>query len=50
MTPAVWSRTGLHDLIEREFAGMRVIAVSNREPYIHRCTGDGIECIRPPAA
>ena len=48
MTRPEWTREGLHDLIEGEFAGTRVIAVSNREPYIHRRTPGGrIECIQP---
>ena len=47
MIPAIWSRESLQCLIERDFAGMRVIAVSNREPYIHRRTAAGIECIQP---
>jgi trehalose 6-phosphate synthase len=47
VTGQVWTRQALHDLIEQSFSGTRVIAVSNREPYIHRQTADGIECIQP---
>jgi alpha,alpha-trehalose-phosphate synthase [UDP-forming] len=43
----IWSRQGLHRLLRSELQGMRVIAVSNREPYIHQRTADGIECIQP---
>ncbi|HEY1340191.1 MAG TPA: trehalose-6-phosphate synthase, partial [Bryobacteraceae bacterium] len=44
---AVWNRSELHRLISTQFRGMRFIAVSNREPYIHRTTAEGVECIRP---
>ncbi|MBZ5581793.1 MAG: trehalose-6-phosphate synthase [Acidobacteriia bacterium] len=44
---AVWTRLALHKLLRREFRGVRVIVVSNREPYIHRRSGGGVECIQP---
>ncbi len=47
MSQGIWSREGLHELIEREFSGIPLIAVSNREPYIHRRTSSGVECIEP---
>jgi alpha,alpha-trehalose-phosphate synthase [UDP-forming] len=37
----------LHHLLRSEFSGMRLIAVSNREPYIHQRGPSGIECIQP---
>src|SRR5689334_8874041 len=40
-------RNRLHELLSQEFAGTRFIAVSNREPYIHRCGPWGIECVQP---
>ena len=40
-------KSGLHNLLRHEFQGMRFIAVSNREPYIHQNRGDKIECIQP---
>lgn len=43
----VWRRQGLHRLLRSEFQGVRMIAVSNREPYIHHRTPNGIECIQP---
>src|SRR5690349_7775598 len=42
-----WTRRDLHELLRTEFRGVRVIAVSNREPYIHRQTPAGSECIQP---
>ncbi len=43
----VQTKTALHRLLRSEFQGMRFIAVSNREPYIHRYDGDGIACFQP---
>jgi len=40
-------RTKLHEFLAREFAGTRFIAVSNREPYIHRRGRSGVECMQP---
>lgn len=42
-----WTKTDLHQLLHREFAGLPFIAVSNREPYIHRAVNGGVECIQP---
>ncbi len=46
-TKATWTRTALHELVRARFDGLRFIAVSNREPYIHRRRGATIECIQP---
>jgi trehalose 6-phosphate synthase len=43
----VWTKAALHDIVRREFRGVRVIAVSNREPYIHRQGPNGVECMQP---
>lgn len=42
-----WSPDSLRNLLHKQLAGERVIVVSNREPYIHIKTADGIECNRP---
>jgi trehalose 6-phosphate synthase len=47
MTKGTWTRQGLQELVQRDLAGLRLIAVSNREPYIHRRTAAGIECFQP---
>ena len=41
------SNGSLVELLRTELRGLPVIAVSNREPYIHRRNGGEIECIRP---
>ena len=43
----MWTKEALQDLIEVKLRGYRFIVVSNREPYIHRYTGDQIECVQP---
>lgn len=43
----VWNRQRLLEMIERRLRGCRFIAVSNREPYLHRFRGDEVECFRP---
>ncbi len=45
--PTTWTRNALHELIRSEFRDVRVIAVSNREPYIHRRGPNGVECAQP---
>jgi trehalose 6-phosphate synthase len=40
-----WTAARLHELIDARLRGWKVIVVSNREPYMHRRTGDGIECV-----
>ncbi len=42
-----WSPQALRRLLDEQFAGDEVIVVSNREPYIHVRSGDGIEIQRP---
>lgn len=42
-----WSPDSLRSLLHKQLAGERVIVVSNREPYIHINTPDGIEFNRP---
>ncbi|MEO8596495.1 MAG: trehalose-6-phosphate synthase [Candidatus Solibacter sp.] len=37
----------MHRLLTEQLSGTRFIAVSNREPYIHRFEGDNIECVQP---
>ncbi len=41
--PQRWTRDTLHDLITDRLSGFRFIAVSNREPYIHRFREPGAE-------
>ncbi len=43
----IWTKEALHDLVRSRLRGMRFIAVSNREPYIHRMTHGRAECIQP---
>jgi alpha,alpha-trehalose-phosphate synthase [UDP-forming] len=43
----IWTKSDLHQLVRRHFRGLRFIAVSNREPYIHRHAGKEVECIQP---
>src|SRR3954468_7909529 len=42
-----WSKDSLHELLEGKFRDLKFIAVSNREPYIHRFRDGRIECIQP---
>jgi trehalose 6-phosphate synthase len=42
-----WTREALHRFLQTEFEGLRFIAVSNREPYIHHSNGGGIACAQP---
>lgn len=43
----LWTRERLHEFCENRLSGRKLIVVSNREPYIHQRTDDGIECICP---
>jgi alpha,alpha-trehalose-phosphate synthase [UDP-forming] len=45
----MWNKASLHELIETKLNDYQIIVVANREPYIHRYTGndDEIECARP---
>lgn len=47
MMATTWDRARLEGLIGAELSNRKFIAVSNREPYIHRFTEDGIACFRP---
>jgi len=43
-----WTESNLKELVKADFGDMQFIAVSNREPYIHRHSdGGGIDCIQP---
>jgi trehalose 6-phosphate synthase len=42
-----WSPEALRAVLHNELRGQEVVVVSNREPYIHIRTGDGIEVRRP---
>jgi trehalose 6-phosphate synthase len=33
--PGNWTKQALHDLVDKRLCGVKLIAVSNREPYIH---------------
>ncbi|HTW63478.1 MAG TPA: trehalose-6-phosphate synthase [Bryobacteraceae bacterium] len=41
-----WTKQRLHNLVLDRLSHIKLIAVSNREPYIHTKTPDGIECGR----
>lgn len=43
----VWTKTDLLQLISTKMKDVRLIAVSNREPYIHRHTENGVASIQP---
>ena len=43
----MWSKEELHELIQTQFRDYQLIVVANREPYIHRHVGNGIECFSP---
>src|SRR5579863_2237286 len=42
-----WTKQRLLDLIANRMQDVRFIAVSNREPYIHRRIGGSIRCVQP---
>jgi trehalose 6-phosphate synthase len=44
-----WSPKTLHRLLDEELPGVEVLVVSNREPYIHNRTDDGI-LLQTPAS
>ena len=44
---APWSPDKLRSLLQEDLAGDQVLVVSNREPYIHDNTPDGIKVRRP---
>src|ERR1700749_3949243 len=43
----VWTKADLLDLISNRMKDVRLIALSNREPYVHRHTEKGTVCIQP---
>jgi alpha,alpha-trehalose-phosphate synthase [UDP-forming] len=43
----LWTKERLHNLVRERLGGVKFIAVSNREPYIHSKSGDGITCRTP---
>jgi trehalose 6-phosphate synthase len=46
-SPHLWTPERLRSLLREKLAGDEVLVVSNREPYIHVHTGNGIEVRRP---
>lgn len=44
---AVRTKSALHEALRAELDGVRMIMVSNREPYLHRRGTGGVECIQP---
>src|SRR5919199_956159 len=42
-----WTRQSLQALVTERLHGVKLIAVSNREPYIHLRRAQGIECMKP---
>ncbi|MES2535732.1 MAG: trehalose-6-phosphate synthase [Pseudomonadota bacterium] len=46
-SPQAWTPEKLRSLLHDELAGDEVLVVSNREPYIHTRTANGIEARRP---
>ena len=42
-----WTETRLRSLVAEKMKGLKLIVVSNREPYVHRRFGGRIECITP---
>jgi len=43
----VWTKQDLFDLVQSRLQDYQLIVVSNREPYIHRHSGNQIECVQP---
>jgi trehalose-6-phosphate synthase len=43
----MWTREDLHQLVEQKLGGYLFVVVSNREPYIHRYSGEEIGCEMP---
>jgi trehalose 6-phosphate synthase len=42
-----WRTQDLQELVRENLQGCQLIVVSNREPYIHRYSGERVECIQP---
>ena len=47
MAVSRWNKETLYRLVREKLGGSRFIVVSNREPYIHVMSGEGITCTRP---
>jgi trehalose 6-phosphate synthase len=43
----IWNKETLHALVEERLRGVKLIVVSNREPYIHTRRNGRLECITP---
>src|SRR5690348_12125750 len=43
----VWTKTDLLDLITAKMKEIRLIVVSNREPYVHKHSDNGVVCSQP---
>jgi alpha,alpha-trehalose-phosphate synthase [UDP-forming] len=43
----VWTRDILSEFVRTKLEGYRLIVVSNREPFQHRRTDGGVECVQP---
>jgi len=43
----IWTRQTLQDLIATRLKGYQFIVVANREPFIHKWSGDQIQVMRP---
>src|SRR5438045_9386520 len=42
-----WTKERLHQLVTGRLEGVKLIVVSNREPYVHTKGPDGIRCTAP---
>ena len=42
-----WTRSRLQQLVKERFGGRKLIAVSNREPYVHTRESGRLQCMRP---
>lgn len=42
-----WTKQRLHDFVSERLGGVKFIAVSNREPYVHVKTDGSIACMTP---
>lgn len=41
-----WTKNSLHEMITDRLLGLKLIVVSNREPYIHRWQQDRMQCMK----
>jgi trehalose 6-phosphate synthase len=46
-TGALWTPVRLKQVLERHLQGERVVAVANREPYIHERSNGGVKVLHP---